>query len=114
MPIQYSAYQVLSNLSQNTGSNSSFKITAKVDNPKPTMGASVDVIVTGPPGADVYATANYKYASVSNSGVIGSNGIGKISFSMGNSNPGDTVKVNVNAVLNNNSATAQTSFTEVN
>jgi hypothetical protein len=114
MPIQSAAAIILSNLSQNTGSSTSFSITAKVDNPKPTSGQSVNVIITGPPSASVYATANYKNASVSNSGIIDSNGIGKISFAMGNSNPGDAVKIDVNAVLNNNTATAQTSFTEAN
>lgn len=95
----------------NTGGGTA-KITATVDNPKPTMGQTVNVIVTGPVGAYVYATAKYKNASVSNSGVIGSDGTTKISFAMGNASPGDTVNVDVTGTLNSNTYTAQTSFTE--
>lgn len=93
---------------------SNAKITASVDNTKPTMGQTVYITVTGPVGASIYATAKYKNASVSSSGVIGSDGTTKISFAMGNAAPGETVNVDMTAILNGNTYYAQVSFTEAN
>ncbi|WP_123053712.1 hypothetical protein [Clostridium sp. JN-1] len=106
---------IASDVSQNSNANvSNPNFTAKLDNPKPTMGQTINITVTGPAGAYVYAIANYKDTSVSNSGVIGSDGTTKISFAMGNAKPGDTVKVDVMAPYSDSNYSTQLSFTEAN
>lgn len=83
---------------------------ASVDNPNPSDGSTIHILISTAPSAELTATAHYKTTDTTHTGTADGSGSGSIAYDIGRASKGYAVTVDVTAALGGRSASCSTSF----